>query len=101
MTSLVECMRKLDMFGHKITVNHKGEDSYKTLAGFFFTVPIVALMLFNFANLASDFMDGSRLEEKSDFKLYDRFVSPEYNIASNGVQITIFANKVVHHSRWN
>ena len=66
MASVLEYMRKWDMFGHTITVNHKGEDAFKTLAGFFLTVPIFALMLFNFGNLASDFMDGSRLEERSD-----------------------------------
>ena len=53
-------IKRFDIFGHPITVHYDGEDKYKTLLGAFFSVAVLTLILFNFVNLATVFMDGSR-----------------------------------------
>ena len=71
-------------------MHHKGETAYKTLLGFFVTVGIFGLIVFNFINLFTGFLDGSTQEEKSNFQVYDRQNSPVYNLTENRVHMALF-----------
>lgn len=51
---------RFDAFGHPIAVHYDGEDRYKTRFGAVVSLVVLALIIFNLANLASVFMDGSR-----------------------------------------
>ena len=86
-------LRSWDIFGHKVTVNHKGEDSYKTMLGFIISATVFGLIVSNFVTLSVGFMDGSRQEEKSNSQLYDRHNSPVYNLTESGIRVAIYAHK--------
>ena len=53
-------MMRFDIFGHPISVHFKGEETYKTRLGVFVSICVLAFMTFNFVNLVTVFMDGSR-----------------------------------------
>ena len=57
-----------DIFGHKIGVHYKGDETYKTRLGAFFTIAIYILMLINFITLFTAFISGSNQEEKNVLK---------------------------------
>ena len=52
----------LDIFGHQIRVNYKGEDSFKTGLGAICTLTAYVLMVFNFVQLWSAFFSNSKME---------------------------------------
>ena len=74
-----------------MSVHHKGETAYKTLLGFLVTVGVFGLIVFNFINLFTGFLDGSKHEEKSNFQVYDRHNSPVYTLTENGIHMALFA----------
>ena len=53
-------MTSFDLFGHPITVHYAGDDKYKTRLGAFMSIAVFSLILFNFINLSTVYMDGSR-----------------------------------------
>ena len=89
-----EFVMKFDIFGHPITVNFKGDDTYKTRLGVFFTFSIMFLIIFNFINLSTAFVDGSRQEDKTNVNLYDRHESPEYNLMEIDIEMALFASSI-------
>ena len=87
-------IRRWDIFGHPIKVNHHGEDSHKTMLGALVTFAVFALLLQNLINLSTAFLDGSKQSESNQPKLFDRHNSTEYNLADNGIEIAIVTGKL-------
>ena len=56
-------LKKLDMFGHTISVNYKGEDAFKTKIGGFVSIAAVAFIIFNTIGLVNAFLDHSNQQE--------------------------------------
>ena len=83
-------LRSWDIFGHKVSVHHKGETSYKTSLGFVVSTVVFGLIIANLINLTTAFMDDSRLEEKSNFQVYDRHESPSFNLTENGIRMVFY-----------
>lgn len=52
-----------DIFGHPITVNYRGSDTYKTRLGAFCTLATLVLVLINMGTLIVQFNDGSNQKE--------------------------------------
>lgn len=92
MQKLGDFIRSYDIFGHKISVHLKGDDSFKSLVGSIASTIVFALILSNLVNLCSAFMDGSRQEEKSIFQVYERQGSPSYSLAAQNFRITPFVS---------
>ena len=88
-------LTSLDIFGHPITVNFRGEGTFKTRLGAFMTLCVFALMIFNLVNLSAAFIDGSKLEEKTNITLYDRYDSPKLDLQQNGIELSLYATSVV------
>ena len=55
----------LDIFGHPIGVNYKGNDTYQTRLGAFFTLATYTFMLINLGTLITAFFNGSNQDEKN------------------------------------
>ena len=90
-SKVVDYLRSWDIFGHQVSVHHKGESSYKTLLGFFVSVCVFGLIISNFINIMTGFLDNSKHTEQSNFQVYDRHFSPSYNLTENGVNIALYA----------
>ena len=83
-------LRSWDIFGHPVSVHYKGEDTFKTMFGFFVTTAVFGLIISNFVTLSTAFMDGSKQEEKSNSQVYDRHGSPVYNLTESGLHIVLY-----------
>ena len=84
-----------DLFGHPITVHFRGKNTYGTWLGSFCTLAAYILMFVNVVLLGTSYRDGYKQEEMVDFQYFDRFDSPRYYLHENGVNITLFAPKIV------
>ena len=71
--SLLYSIKSLDLYGYKIGVTYKGEDSYKTWPGVLCTLAVYFLVAFNLCLLSAAFLDNSNQEEIIKIKKYDRF----------------------------
>ena len=52
---LLKFVKGQDLYGHKISVTYKGEDSYKTWPGAFCTIAVYTLVVFNLYLLVQAF----------------------------------------------
>ena len=52
-----------DIYGHPVSVNYQGSDTFKTKLGAFVTLCTLTLILFNLVNTLAAFNDGSRQSE--------------------------------------
>ena len=52
-------------------------------------------MFVNLVLLSQSYRDGYKQEEAVDVQYVDRFDSPEYKLSDYGVNITLFAPKIV------
>ena len=86
-----KCLMQLDVFGHPISVHYAGEDRYRTRLGAFVSISVFSLILFNFINLATVFLDGSRQEEKTNVISWDRHGSLDYQLADFGIDLVIYS----------
>ena len=58
-SSLLKFLVDQDIYGHKIGVQYRGSDAYKTKTGSTFTLATYVLMCFNLFSLMLAFKDGS------------------------------------------
>ena len=86
-----KCLMQLDVFGHPISVHYAGEDRYRTRLGALISLCVFSLILFNFVNLATVFLDGSRQEEKTNVLSFDRHGSLDYKLADYGIDLVIYS----------
>ena len=70
-----------DIFGFQFKIKYQGDDSFKTKLGALCTFITFAALIFNFYVLSSAFADGSNQEEKSRFKIFDRFTAPPFKFS--------------------
>ena len=82
----------LDIFGHPIGVNYKGNDTYQTRLGAFFTLATYTLMLINLGTLFTAFFTGSNQDEKNGLQVIDRFYSGPFNLTENNIEISFVPN---------
>ena len=78
-----ETFKSIDIFGHPISVNYRGEDTFKTRLGACFTLIVYLLMIFNLVQLSIAYVDGSNQEEKNRVQLFNRNEAGPYNLAEN------------------
>ena len=55
----VDFIASQDIYGHKIEVNYKGDNTYRTKLGAFFTLAVFGMIVFNATTLFLSFSDGS------------------------------------------
>ena len=84
--------KSIDIFGHPISVNYRGEDTFKTRLGAFFTIVVYTLMIFNLVQLSIAYVDGSKQEEKNRVQLFDRNQAGPFNLAENHFEVRILPN---------
>ena len=70
---LLELLKNQDVFGHPISINYKGSDTYKTKLGAFVTLLTYALIIYNTVTLTEAFFNHSKQDEKSQIERFDRF----------------------------
>ena len=80
----------LDIYGHPIAVNFKGQTSYKTWIGVFCTLSVYVLVAWSMVVMTSAFFDGSRQDEKVDIVKYDRHTSGRQYLKDQGLKFYVF-----------
>ena len=71
-------------------MNFKGRNTYNTWLGVFCTLMVYVIVFSGFIVLGSDFIAGSRQNEKVNTEKYDRFNSKAMYLDEMGVKIYIF-----------
>ena len=84
-----EKFQALDIFGHPIGVNYKGNDTFQTKMGAFFTLVVYSLIIINLITLSTDFIAGTKQEEKNGLIYFDRFFDRSYNFQENHLEIEV------------
>ena len=64
MERLLKSVKKLDIYGHKVGVNYKGDPVFKTWPGAFSTIAVNLLVLYNLILLGQAFHSNSRQDER-------------------------------------
>ena len=83
-----------DIYGHQINMHYKGSDKYQTWMGLFCTLMTYTFVMFNAYALGTAFLDHSKQEEKSNFKIVDRFSDEkEYNLMDNNFEMQFVPSK--------
>ena len=59
LAALSGLLLRLDIFGHKVGVHFRGEDSYKTKLGGLLSLATYTLVVIHTLNLVTDFVDHS------------------------------------------
>ena len=90
-------MKGCDMFGHPISVNYKGSDTFRTALGTFVSIVIMILMTINFLKLTSDFVTGRTQDEKTSFEQFNRFTSDKYYFHTHDFEIAAFISNDVDY----
>ena len=78
-----------DIYGHPVSVNYQGSDSFKTKAGALVTLCTFTLILFNLVNTIAAFNDGSRQSESQGTSVIDKFTAGPFNLQDNEFELTI------------
>ena len=71
----------IDIFGHPVTVNYKGEDSFKTWLGAFCTVALFVLSIVNLTSVIPAYNSNSKLEKNTQRSTYDPFTEPAFSFS--------------------
>ena len=71
----------LDIFGHPVTVNYKGEDKFKTRLGALFTIALVVLSIVNLTSVIPAYYNNSKLETNTQRSTYDPFTEPAFSFS--------------------
>ena len=85
--SLSQFIRGRDIFGHKIGVNFRGNETFQTLLGSLFTLTFYTFAAINFVQLSTAFMDGSKQTSSSYFSHFERYDREPYDLDENQVEI--------------
>ena len=80
----------LDLYGHPIAVNFRGQSTYQTWLGVTCSLLVYAIVFQSLITLSTVFIDGSRQDEKVNVVNYDRFDSKAYNLKDYGITFYIF-----------
>ena len=69
-----------DIYGHPVTVNYQGSDTFKTKLGALVSLCTFTLILFNLVNTLVAFDDGSRQSESQGTSIIDKFTAGAFNL---------------------
>ena len=89
MGRLGDFITSLDIFGHPIGINYRGEGTFKTLLGSFCTVLITVLMTINTVTLTTAYRDNSKLERSTQQTTYVPFDESAFNFTDYQTEINI------------
>ena len=79
-----------DIFGHKIGVNYRGQDAYKTGMGATCTFLTYLLLLINLEQLISGYLDtSSKMSLSTQRTTIAAFNEPAFNLADNKVELAV------------
>ena len=79
MGKLSDLIVSIDIFGHPVGVNYKGEESFRTRLGAFCTVAFYVLTILSLTTLITAFTDNSKLETNTEKSYFDPFTEPAYS----------------------
>ena len=83
-------LRSLDIYGHKVGVNYRGEDAFKTKLGGLLSLATYTFAIINLVNLLTAFFDHSEQKETYSRIKVDTLEVGSLNLAENHVDIAIF-----------
>ena len=89
MRRLGEFITSLDIFGHPIEINYRGEGTFKTLLGSFCTVAIIVLMTINTVTLTTAYMDNSNLDTSTQQTTFEPFDEDAFNFTDFQTEIIV------------
>ena len=69
-----------DIYGHPVSVNYQGSDTFKTKLGALVSLCTFTLILFNLVNTLVAFDDGSRQSESQGTSIIDKFTAGAFNL---------------------
>ena len=78
-----------DIYGHPVSVNYQGSDTFKTKLGALVTLCTFTLILFNLVNTIAAFDDGSRQSESQGTSVIDKFTAGPFNLQENQFELTV------------
>ena len=87
---LEEFLVNLDIFGHQVAVNYKGNSVYQTHLGAVCTLIKYILIAVNFITISTAYRDGSKQEEKNRLLLEDRFFGEPLYLEENDFDLMFF-----------
>ena len=73
-------LRKLDIYGHKISVHYKGDDVYRTFFGGILTLTTYIFVVIHSIRLVNDFTDHSAQTENYTRIKQKLFDQGEFNL---------------------
>ena len=79
MGRLGDFITSLDIFGHPIGINYRGEETFKTRLGSLFTIVITVLMTINTVTLMTAYRDNSKLETSTQQNTFESFDEDAFN----------------------
>ena len=59
MSAFGKFIKKLDIYGHEVSMNYRGDEAYRTKFGGFFSLVTFVLIIINVTKLAINFIDKS------------------------------------------
>ena len=71
----------IDIFGHPITVNYKGEDNFKTRLGALCTIAFFVLSIVNLTAVIPAYNNNSKLETNTQRSIYDPSTEPAFSFS--------------------
>ena len=82
-------LQKLDIFGHKVGVHYRGEDTYKTKLGGLLSLATYVLVLIQTINLVTDFVNHTAQTENFVRIKQDLIDQGEFNLNDLQFQLLI------------
>ena len=76
-------LKKVDIYGHQIGVNYRGESTYTTRLGGVLTLATLTFICINTVQLITAFSDHSNQKEKVQTVYEDLFDKEPVNLAKN------------------
>ena len=70
-----------------MSVNYRGNDTYKTKLGACVSILTYILILFNVVGLVEAFLDGSKQDEKSSTSAVDLLKADAFNLQENSFEL--------------
>ena len=80
-------LESLDIFGHAIKINYKGEDTYKTKLGGFCTLAFYALSIFSLVTLSIAFQDNSKMNSSVQKNSFDPLDEDSFSLKDYHMEI--------------
>ena len=80
-------LESLDIFGHAIKLNYKGEDTYKSKLGGFCILDFYALSIFSLVTLSIAFQDNSKMDSSVQKNSFAPFYEDAFSLKDYQMEI--------------